>query len=402
MVIGVVCEYNPFHNGHLYQLEAAREALGPGATIVCSMSGDFVQRGEAAVYSKFARAEAACRCGADLVVELPLPWCLSSAEGFARGAVGMLAALGAERICFGSESGDTKALNALADTLLEGDFIEAVKQRLSADPALSFAAARQQEAEVRRGTAAGCLGKPNDILAVEYLKAIRTLDLDMEPLVVPRRGAAHDSPVEDRGFLSASALRERLRSGASIAGFVPPEAEAVFRREREHGRELSGPDALETALLSRLLALDEGDFSALPDAADGLGTRVYRAVRRCGSFSEIVAEATTKRYAAARVRRLLLCACLGVKAGMAEGTPPYARILAASERGRGHLRALGKDGGFPLLTKPAAVKELPKNCETLFSLGAAAHDLYVLGYEGTENRRPGEDWRRGPVVLSRD
>ena len=127
MVLGVVCEYNPFHQGHLYQLAESRRAAGEDSTIVCAMSGDFVQRGEAAICAKFARAEAAVACGADLVAELPLPWCLSSAEGFARGAVGLLNALGAERLCFGSETGELAPLEELARLLQEPDFLEAVK-----------------------------------------------------------------------------------------------------------------------------------------------------------------------------------------------------------------------------------------------------------------------------------
>ena len=138
MVLGVVCEYNPFHRGHLYQLEESRRAAGEDSVLICAMSGDFVQRGEAAVYSKFARAEAAVACGADLVVELPLPWCLSSAEGFARGGVGLLGALGVERLCFGSETGETEPLEELARLVTEPEFLDAVKNRLAADATLSL------------------------------------------------------------------------------------------------------------------------------------------------------------------------------------------------------------------------------------------------------------------------
>jgi len=113
-IIGIVCEYNPFHNGHEYHIAMSKKKLGEDASIVCVMSGDFVQRGEAAMYSKYARAEAACRCGVDLVLELPLPWCLSSAEGFARGAVGLLGGLGAGYISFGSECGETEPLEEIA------------------------------------------------------------------------------------------------------------------------------------------------------------------------------------------------------------------------------------------------------------------------------------------------
>ena len=126
-VIGIVCEYNPFHRGHELHIQKSRAALGEESAVLCVQSGDFVQRGEAAVYDKFARAEASCRCGADLVVELPLPWCLSSAEGFARGAVSLLGALGATHLSFGSETGELEALRALAGTLREPDFLLEVR-----------------------------------------------------------------------------------------------------------------------------------------------------------------------------------------------------------------------------------------------------------------------------------
>ena len=168
-IIGIVCEYNPFHKGHAWQIQAGRAALGEDSAVVCVMSGDYVQRGEAAVFSKFARAEAACRCGADLVFELPLPWALSSAEGFARGAVAMLAALGCTHLSFGSEYGAVDKLELLASQLVETNIIEEIKAKLAQQPRASFASARQEVLAERLGDTAALLEKPNNILAVEYL-----------------------------------------------------------------------------------------------------------------------------------------------------------------------------------------------------------------------------------------
>lgn len=394
MVIGIVCEYNPFHNGHLHQLRRSREAAGEDTTVVCVLSGDFVQRGEASPWTKFARAEAACRCGADLVAELPLPWCLSSAEGFARGAVGLLAALGARRLSFGSESGDAEGVKTLAALLREPAFTESVKRRLRENPALSFAAARQLEAEARLGAAGALLGQPNDILAVEYAKAVQSLEPNMELFAVKRLGSGHDRPGTGEGYPSASALRGLFAAGERLAGRIPPEAAGVLGAQPR-----IDPERLETALLSRLRLLDASAFDALPDAANGLGKRLCRAVREQGSLAEIHAAAATKRYPTARIRRALLCACLGITDGLAAGIPPYARILAANARGREHLRRLADSALVPVLTKPAAVKTLDARSAALFTLGAAAHDLYVLGYPDPELRRPGEDWRRSPVMV---
>ncbi len=396
--VGIVCEYNPFHLGHLYHLQKSRELAGEEAALVCLLSGDFVQRGEAALYDKFARAEAACRCGADLVLELPLPWCLASAEGFARGAVALLGAVGVSALCFGSEAGELAPLKELARALLEPETVEAIKAQLAQDPSLSFAAARQRVLETRLGAAGALLAEPNNILAVEYLKAITGLALPIRPLTVRRLGAGHDACAESPGPRSASQLRLLRERGEAIGAYVPEEAEAVYAREREAGRELRDRKLLETALLSRLRGLREDSFSSLPDAAGGLGDRILRAAREEGSLEAVYTAAASKRYPLARVRRLCLAACLGVE-GLPEGAPPYARVLAANGRGRALLRELAKSGGTPLVTKPAAVKKLPAEARAVFALGADAHDLYVLGYGDTALRRGGEDWRRGPFLL---
>lgn len=397
MVLGVVCEYNPFHRGHLYHLRESRREAGENAALVCVMSGDFVQRGEAAVFTKFARAEAAVACGADLVVELPLPWCLSSAEGFARGAVGLLGALGAERLCFGSETGETGPIEELAQLALSPDFLTAVKGKLGADATLSFAAARQLAAEERLGETARLLSQPNNILAVEYGKAIRTLGLSMRLWALERVGSGHDRS-DGEGPRSASALRERLYAGEPLRDEIPAEAAAVFRREREQGRALLRRDALELPMLARLRERSEEDFLALPDAADGLGNRLFRAVREGPGLEAIYESVKTKRYPLSRIRRLCLCACLGVKARSADGVPPYARVLAANERGRALLREASRRAEIPILTKPAAVRQLSRDCEALFALGAQAHDFYALGFPKPAERRPGADWRFSPVM----
>lgn len=398
-VIGVTAEYNPFHQGHAYHLRRCREELGEDSTLICVMSGDFVQRGEAAVYSKFARAEAACRCGADLVVELPLPWCLSSAERFAAGAVSILGRLGAEHLCFGSESGDTARLGTIAQTLLDPSLTEETKCILAERETLSYAEARQLALRERFGDTAALLERPNDLLAVEYMKAIGALALPMTPHAILRRGSAHDAPETVPGMRSASALRQLLRSGQSIRGQVPEAAEFVYARERERGRETE-PAVLEFAALSRLRQLDAEDFEALPDARDGLGLRLFRAVQAEGSLEAIHSAAKTRRYAMSRIRRMCLCACLGVRAGMNEGLPPYARVLALNSRGQAHLSAMREKAGIPPLTRAASVRRLSPECLSLFTLGAQAHDFFVLGYTRPEERRAGEDWRRGPFILA--
>ncbi len=396
---GIVCEYNPFHQGHRYQMERTRALLGGDTALVCVMSGDFVQRGEAAVFDKFARSEAAVRCGADLVLELPLPWCLSSAEGFARGAVGLLGALGVTALSFGSETGELKALEALALLLADPAFTERVRARLTSEPELSFAAAREREAALLCGDEAKLLEQPNNILAVEYLKAMHTLGLSLRPLAIRREGSGHDQPAASGALRSASEIRRCMREGRDVSGDIPAAALAVYRRETEQGRAILDTGRLETAMLSRLRQLREEDCMTLPDAADGLGRRLYRAIRTESSLDQICLAAKSKRYPLARIRRTELCACLGIRERAAAGLPPYARILAMNGRGRALLHELGSTGAVPILTKPAAVHSLGPAAEELFTLCASAHDFYALGCGQSAGIRPEEDWRKSPVIV---
>ena len=397
-VIGIVCEYNPFHNGHAYHIEKSRELVGIDSPVLCVMSGDFVQRGEAAVYSKYARAEAACRSGADLVVDLPLPWSLSSAEGFARGSVGLLGALGATHLCFGSETGQLRPLEDLAELLLQPGLMAQVRDLLGRDGTLSFPAAREQVVRERLGDSADLLTQSNNILAVEYLKALLDLRLNLEPVPILRQGNGHDRSGAV-GNRSASEIRKLIGAGKPLDHDVPLSAISVYDRERHKGREIRDRSVFEAAILSRLRLFDERYYLSLPDAADGLGNRFYRAVREEAGYDAILAAAKTKRYPLSRIRRMAMCACLGVKAGMADGVPPFARVLAFNSRGQELLRYIDSHSLIPLITKPASVRQLSGECEELFSLIASAHDFYVLGYSSREERRPGGDWRTGPRIL---
>lgn len=397
LAVGIVCEYNPFHRGHQYLIEESRRRLGVDTAAVCAMSGDFVQRGEAAIFDKFTRAEAACRAGADLVVELPLPWCLSSAEGFASGAVAMLTALGCDTLAFGSESGDGASLEKLAAYLLSPDALTDIRRRMDEDASLSFARARQLSAQAALGDTALLLNRPNDILGVEYLKAIRKSGADGKPLIVRREGGGHDSRGEG-AFRSAMQLREMIRAGEDPAPYIPAAAMAVYRSAADSGQ-IRDDRLLETALLSRLYAVKPGAFDALPDAGGGTGRRLYSAVRNGGGTEQIAAAASSKRFTNARMRRMLLCAALGVCAEDTKGVPPYIRVLAVNEKGRVLLRERGEQSTIPVLTKPAAARALGERAERIFTLGAGAHDLYRLGCASRAGIQPDADWRQNPAIV---
>lgn len=395
--VGIIAEYNPFHNGHLHHIEETRRMLGSGAAVVAVMSGDFVQRGEAAVYSKFARAEAAARCGADVVFELPLPWSLSSAEGFARGAVGLLSSLGCVKtLSFGSECGEIKPLETLAFVLLDPKTGEDIKA--AQEDGTSYAAARTMALSKYVGELSTILDTPNNILAVEYIKALYSLHVDMDVITVPRYGSRHDGEGAGR-MRSAAELRSLMGAEKDTDEFIPAEALEVFDRERKLGRGPILMSSLEPMLMSRLRMFDDAYFSSLPDATEGLDNRLCGAVREESSWDGILAAAKSKRYALSRIRRMCICACLGVRAGMSGGIPPYARLLAATETGRELLREISGKTQVPVITKPAKIKEMSIDAFSCFSMGARAHDLYVLAAAAREERRGGGDWRRGPAMV---
>lgn len=394
-VIGIVGEFNPFHLGHYHHFEQSRAQLGGDAPIVCVMSGDFVQRGSPAVFDKHARAATAAKCGADLVFELPLPWCISSAERFAMGGVGLLDSLGfVTHLSFGSEAGSLAPLTALALAAAEPENLERIKQQMSTG--MSFAAAREMVLHSALGAEAKLLETPNNVLGVEYLKALFALRSDMTPMTTLRGDVGHDT-YSDGPKRSASQLRSMMEAGEDISEYVPRQARAMPREQMAAGRGPVTMESLESALISRLRMLRAEDFAALPDATEGLGNRLYKAVRTEASIDAILSAVKTKRYPLSRLRRMLVCAALGVDAGLGGDTPPYARLLASTERGRALLRNMPE--GLPLITKPAAGNLLDGPARTIFEKTADARDLYVLGFEAVEERRGGSDWRTTPATL---
>ena len=393
--VGIVAEYNPFHGGHQYQIRKIRESCGADTPVVAVMSGDFVQRGEAASYDKFTRAEAAVRGGVSLVIELPLPWSLSSAEGFARGGVGLLGATGVVgALSFGSESGDLSAIEKTAAVLDTPEYNETLKAMLTGGT--PFAAARAGAARALLGNTAAVLNTPNDLLAVEYLRAAAKLGHTFKYIPIRREGSVHD------GAGSASELRALLREGESLAGRIPGEAWDVFRCADEAGRGFVSPESLRTAILSRLLERTPEDFAAVPDAAEGLHFRLYEAARRGVSPEEIADLARSKRYAHARLRRMVMCAALGVRAGDANGIPPYIRVLAFDARGAALLREMKTSAVLPVVVKSARVKDENESIQRLFDLGSRAHDLYVLGWQNRAAQAADSDYRATPYAVVHD
>lgn len=396
---GIIAEYNPFHSGHAHQIAQTRRLLGPECAVVCCMSGCWVQSGAPAAADKWTRARIAVLGGADLVVELPALWAVSSAETFAWGGVSLLAASGlVTDLSFGSECGDADALAAAAECLDSDEYRAGLRRFL--DEGMPFAACRQAVAEGLLGRErAAVLSRPNDNLGVEYLRALRRLDAPIRPLAVRREGAGyHDCGGERARFVSATQVRRWLSDGEWAAAepyLIPGEAALL----RGAGLCLPPQPGAERAVLARLRTMTAADWAQLPDsgAAEGLPVRLERAGRAARSLEEFYALAKTKRYPHARLRRLALWAFLGLRAGDRPERPPYLRVLAMNGRGRALLREMKRAAALPVVTKPAHVRALDADCRRVFELEARCTDLYGLFLP--EPPAGGREWREGPAIL---
>ena len=371
MNVGIVCEYNPFHRGHKKQIEVIREKFGAETGIICAMSGNYVQRGHPAIFDKNLRAEAALRCGADLVLELPVTTALSSAEGFASGSVAVLSKL-CGGLCFGAETANSDLLQTTAQALLSEEFPPLLRREL--DKGRSFPAARQAALEVM-GLSGKLLESPNNILAVEYCKAIIRQASPMKPLPIFRAGSYH---AEEADFEnpSATSLRLRLQKGLDVSAYLPEAAGQVFA-----GASIHTLEAGQRAILGKLRTMSEAEFEALPFGTEGLWRKLMRESRSQATLEDIASAVKSKRYTRSRIDRMILCAYLGITAEMMNTDIPYVRVLGFSNRGREILNSAKKSGFFVNAGQPVI--------HPLWELEQKWDDLYGLFQEGTPGRPGG-------------
>lgn len=366
-VSGIVCEYNPFHNGHEHHIIQTR---ANGAThIVAVMSGNFVQRGDTAILDKFTRAGLAVRSGVDLVIELPVAYCLSSAEKFAWGAVYLLDSLGAvDEISFGSECGDVEKLihaMKMVDSLADSDEVRELLEKGFTYPRALCGILETADAE-----AAEIISNPNNLLGVEYLRALKSLNSDIKPFTVQRKGASHDSPKADGGYVSASYIRQRLFSGEDIGGMMP----TIWENALKCGNTAS-LDRLEQAVLYRIRTASDEDIASISDS-NGLVERIYG--NSAVSLNELLDSIKSKRYTMARIKRVILSLLLGITRADTMIPPPYARVLAFNERGREILAAAKKKKKLPVGTSLAKLGRLSCSAQRFAELESQATDIYGL------------------------
>lgn len=385
-VCGVICEYDPFHNGHAVHLAALRERTACDY-IVCVMSGHFTQRGDPALLSKWARAEMALRCGADAVFELPALFAVRDAERFARGGVGLLTALGVvTHLGFGSETGDLDALTAAAARVAEGD---AVREGLALGQTLARA----------RGEAAGLAkGAPNDTLAMEYLRALDGLRSPLKAVAIRREGHGH----HDRGMgemASATAVRAAIRRGEDVNRAVPAPARALLTRLLAEGA-YQAAGGLDGPLLAILRTMPREALAGIADVGEGLEHRLLRAAQEAADREALLGLTKCKRYTRARLSRVLTQTMLGMTKSLAlqYPLPTYARLLGFREDARPLLHAVRARAAVPVVTRAARQR---KTGDRAFALDIRAGDLWALGLTNAFHRRGHIDMLEKVVILGK-
>ena len=375
---GIIAEYDPFHNGHAWQLQQAK-ALG-AQRVAVAMSCGLTQRGALPLLPESVRVQAALTCGADLVFALPAPYACSGAECFARAGVQLLAAAGCDALVFGAETPDAALLMEAARVLSGAEYRTALKARLAAG-ARSFAAARQAAVEaVCPGTGlAALLDKPNNNLAVEYCKAILELGASLVPIPLPRQGAGHGQALTETGgqFASASALRTLWQNGGADAAapYVPAEVLPLYREAFAAGRytDLAAAQRCQLALL-RSRCAGTAPFAQVRGISEGLEHRLEAAVRSSTTHAELLDSLTTVRYPRARMRRLAMDAALDYSTDAFPALPPYLHLLGAQK----DALPLLKTASLPVSHSLARLAEQNAPCRAVVDVQLRACDFGAL------------------------
>lgn len=357
-ITAIICEYNPFHNGHSLQLEEIRRQRGEDTKIIAVMSGSSVQRGQLSVYPKYARAEAAVKCGVNLVLELPCPFSCGSAEFFAKGAVALIDKLGiVDSLCFGSESGDISLLSIVSENMRSQKFRDAIK-----DASASESHQRSAEAIYKSLFGGEYPKTPNDILAVEYLNALSSFGSDIVPFTYRR----------EKGF-SASESRRTILSGEDYGKLLPDEAQKVFSSLKPTGEELYSALVLYT-----IRNTPDSALSAFYGMNGGVSGLLKNNAGSVSSVSELVEVCTCRKYSSARLRRAILAALLQVSDEDLKKPPLYTNLLSADKTGRELLSLMRKRSEVPVITKTADTSSLSPDAKKQFLIGRRADSLLSL------------------------
>ncbi len=370
-ISGIIAEFNPLHNGHKYLIDCVKnESDG----VVCVMSGNFVQRGDIALLSKFDRARMAIESGIDVCIELPTPWAMATAQNFAGGAVNILHRLGLiNKLTFGSESADIELLRRATSLTTDKNFMEMITSQLK--NGTTFAAARQTVVSRIDPDAAEILNSPNDILGIEYICAINREKSNMEPVCIKRQGVAHDGEKAQGKFLSASQIRKIVaeENFEVLDPYMPEHCLQLLKNANT-----ACLSRIETDILGKLRRTHLQTLKELPDISEGIENRLANAAKSAVSLEEMYALVKTKRYTMSRVRRLVMSAYLDLKANYTQLPVPYARVLGFSAKGEEIIRQMKKTSDIPIIMRTGDIEKLDTQAKLIFEAEAGASDLYAL------------------------
>lgn len=382
----IICEYNPFHNGHKYQIDCVKQLSDN--PVVAIMSGNFTQRGDVAIKDKFSRAEYALQNGVDLVAELPTVYATANAEIFAKAGVGIADALGCvEKLCFSTESGNDKYLPMICDAFFDNGFNNSVKELMSTGTYYPKAVEMALEKHYSKPVA-DIVKEPNNVLGIEYLKALRNTDIS--PMIITRTAVGHNDSKCVNNITNAGNIRKMvINRQQNFGSYLPSEFDFS---------NFGCIDKLDKILLYKLRSMSEEDFLKLPDVNEGLENRFVQAVKEFNSISEILDAVKTKRYTMARLRRIVIHALLGVTKEDEKQPVPYIRVLGFNEKGQQLLSEIKAKGKLPLITNVAdGYKNLEDKAKRIFDIDVFATDIYSLATDTAKNSK--EDFTRQIIRL---
>ena len=391
-VVGIIAEYNPFHNGHLYHLQKSLQNTGSSYSVAI-VSGNFTQRGSTSLVDKWAKTEMAIKNGIDLVIELPLLYSISSAENFAEGAIKLLNSLKViDYLSFGSESGDISTLNMIADVLMKEP--KAYKNILSHElsKGLSFPKARENALlmylnDIRRFS--NVLSSPNNILGIEYLKALKKLKSPITPVTVERYNTGYHDTSYNGNVASATAIRNIVKNNGwdILRKVVPENTFSTLLENIKVGHVVPDLSVFERQIIYNLRKMSIQEIAELPDVSEGLENAIKNTANSCNSVVEFLNIIKSKRYTNTRIQRILLYALLGItKKDMAlsKKAIPYIRVLGFNQKGKHLISEIAKAN--PKLEIITSVKKYMdtsnnKNSKYMLEKDIWATNVYTIGYE---------------------
>lgn len=382
-IIAIISEYNPFHNGHKYQIDKIREEFGDDSAIIAIMSGSFTQRGEPSIMDKISRAECAVKSGVNLVLELPFPFSSSSAEIFAKSGVHIAASLGVvDHLSFGSESGDIDKLTTVAKRMLLDEYKAALNEMIASPESsgIGYATACDMAYKSCFGDSLSeLIREPNNILAIEYIKALQERDSAIKPHTLPRCGAGYsDGFKQGTDLQSASFIRQRVQDGdVSALQYVPEITKSVYLNLIKKGYFPANADKLSSAVIS-FLRLNPSLRDDILDAQGGLYNRLRDKSFEANSISTLVTLCETKKYTTARIRRAMWNSYFGVTSSEVKALPRYTQLLGMDEIGARVLKSIKKVSSFPVITKPSSYKDFDPDVIRQKELSILAESVWSM------------------------